>query len=86
MEPRVLLGTEAATYCGLKKRSFDKYVRAGSLPSPLPLGKPHKWDRKMLDVALDHLSGIELAKTPDNAEQAARRGLDEYQNALRHDA
>lgn len=86
MEPRVLLRDDAATYCGMKAQAFDKQVRAGNLPRPLPLGKPHKWDRKMLDVALDHLSGIELAKPLDNAEDAARRGLDEYKDAIRHDA
>ena len=31
MEPRVLLRTEAATYCGMKEQSFDKYVRAGDM-------------------------------------------------------
>lgn len=70
----------AAEYLGITVSKFDQYVRLGTLPKPLPLGRPAVWDRKALDAAYDKLSGFE----PLDGEEQALRAIHERKNALRH--
>ncbi|MGH6719020.1 MAG: helix-turn-helix transcriptional regulator [Alphaproteobacteria bacterium] len=62
--PRGLDAAMAATYIGVPRRTFARLVRDGKLPGPLPFGGRKVWDRKVLDRALDELSGIEPAPHP----------------------
>jgi predicted DNA-binding transcriptional regulator AlpA len=57
--PRALDAAMAAKYVGVPRRTFARLVREGRLPGPLPFGGRKAWDRKVLDRALDELSGIE---------------------------
>jgi hypothetical protein len=56
IEPRLMMGAEAAAYLGLTPASFTKWVADGRAPKPLP--GTRRWDRKAIDLALDKLSGI----------------------------
>lgn len=56
IEPRGLSREEAAAYVGLGARSFDEARKAGHYPAPtLPCGR---YDRILLDRAMDKLSGV----------------------------
>ena len=56
LEPRGLSRTEAAAYVGLSPSAFSAARRAGIYPNPtLPGGR---YDRTLLDQAMDRLSGI----------------------------
>jgi hypothetical protein len=56
LPPRGLSRTEAAAYVGLSPSGFSAARRAGKYPGPtLPGGR---YDRTLLDQAMDRLSGI----------------------------
>lgn len=87
IQPRGLDRAEAAAYIGLSPASFDREVRDGRFPRPLPLatGKGKNrlrgiWDRAALDAALDQLSGISggppqpLSPDDDPILRAIRKG------------
>ena len=48
---------EAASMLGLSVGHFDKLVRQGFLPEPLPLPGVRRWDKRDIHNALDVLSG-----------------------------
>lgn len=48
----------AAAYLGLSERGFEGLWRCGSLPQPHRVGRRLLWDRKMLDIWADDLSGL----------------------------
>lgn len=66
VEPRGLDREQAAQYIGLSRAAFARLVEEDILPDALPFGRRRVWDRRALDKALDHLSGIE--KPEDKAE------------------
>lgn len=63
---RVFGRLEAASYVGASVGYFDKLVRAGIMPQPLPLPGVKRWDVRALDRALDGLSGISESEDSDN--------------------
>lgn len=70
--PRCLSGQDGARYCGVSIYSFDDWVRRGILPKPIP--GTRRWDRKAIDAALDHMSGLTATLTSSPlAEWRARR-------------
>ncbi len=66
LEPRCIPITEAAAYCGLTPSGFRHWVAIGRLPGALP--GTRRWDRRAIDVALDRLSGLPVAGTPETGE------------------
>ena len=56
IQPRGLTREAAAAYCGLAPEGFDQWVKRGLVPGPSP--GTQRWDRKAIDLALDHASGI----------------------------
>jgi hypothetical protein len=50
---------EAASMVGGSVGYFDKLVRLGIMPRPLPLPGVKRWDKRQLRHALDALSGID---------------------------
>ena len=56
IEPRGLKREQAAAYTGVSVATFDSYRRRGLLPRPTLPGK--RYDRVLLDRAMDKLSGI----------------------------
>jgi len=64
LTPRVLSRAQAAAYCGVAPATFDKSVREGILPKPIP--DTRRWDRVKLDLALDRRSGIASPSTASN--------------------
>jgi predicted DNA-binding transcriptional regulator AlpA len=60
--PRLLSGPDAAAYLGISRATFAKWTCNGTLPRPLP--NTRYWDRKAIDLALDHISGIPMAAVP----------------------
>jgi hypothetical protein len=69
MNQRLMPVTEAAHYCGLKSATFKQKVAVGVLPPPVllrehPLQKPKQlWDKKVLDMRIDKLSGLDIVET-----------------------
>ncbi|MER8966304.1 XRE family transcriptional regulator [Mesorhizobium sp. M0808] len=63
---RVFGRAEAASFVGASVGYFDKLVRAGIMPAPLPLPGVKRWDVRALDRALDGLSGISESQDFDN--------------------
>ncbi len=56
MEKRGLTKDNAAAYLALEPSGFDKWVRDGLLPGPIP--GTRRWDKKAIDAALDKASGL----------------------------
>lgn len=57
LPPRGLTREQAAEYVGCETVvAFSDWVRRGLVPGPMK--GTHRWDRKALDAALDHLSGL----------------------------
>jgi hypothetical protein len=71
--PRLLTREQAAAYCGVGLTTFTAWIRRGIIPGPVP--QTHRWDRKVIDVALDGLSRID-----DNREG---NGLDHWKATRR---
>lgn len=67
MTQRGLTRTEAANYVGLSPRSFDDARKAGRYPNATLPG--HRFDRMLLDRAMDRMSGIPTAQ-PTGTESA----------------
>lgn len=62
---RVLNRREAASYLGVSPGHFDKLVKDGMMPEPLPdYGRVRRWDKACLDRTLDHASGLAAKLTP----------------------
>ena len=60
--PRGLSRTQAAALTGLSPTTFDKARREGKYPGPtLPGGR---WDRKVIEKAMDRSSGLRDSETP----------------------
>jgi len=60
--PRGLSRTQAATLTGLSPSAFDKARLEGKYPGPtLPGGR---WDRKVIERAMDRSSGLRDSDTP----------------------
>lgn len=55
---RLLSQAAAAAYIGVSERTFEKHWRAGAMPKPHRIGRRLLWDRKLLDLWVDELSGI----------------------------
>lgn len=54
--PRLLSRSQAAEYCGPSPRSFSDWVAKGRLPPPLP--QTARWDLRVIDQAIDRMSGV----------------------------
>ena len=54
---RVFSRPEAASYVSASVGYFNRLVRAGTMPQPLPLPGVKRWDKHALDRALDTLAG-----------------------------
>ena len=67
IQPRGMTRDDAAAYCNLSPAAWDRWVREGRMPPPVP--GTHRWDRKAIDLAWDRLSGI--ATTEVDASDAA---------------
>jgi integrase len=61
-EPRLMSGSDAASYCGVAPATFSQWVAAGRMPGPLP--GTRRWDRKAIDLALDEASDIAVRPGP----------------------
>ena len=55
--PRLLTREQAAAYCGVGLTTFTAWVRRGIVPGPIP--RTHRWDKKVIDTALDALGCID---------------------------
>jgi predicted DNA-binding transcriptional regulator AlpA len=71
IERRLLTRRQAASYCGLSLQGFSEWIKRGKLPGPIP--GTHRWDRKAIDVALDHASGLMLTMDDPFDDWKARR-------------
>lgn len=60
---RGLTREEAAAYVGLSAGGFDTARQEGVYPEPTLPGR--RWDRRLLDHALDRLSGLTQAASDD---------------------
>ncbi len=93
---RCLTLVEAAAYVALHVGQFERMVRAGVLPGPLPLGRRNRvWDRVALDAAIDGMSGLgRERRMPDRTGRqpsittaiAERRQLRQIRKGKREDA
>jgi len=54
---------EAASLVGSSVGYFDKLVRKGLMPQPLPLPGVRRWDKRQIVRSLDALSGLDTLKT-----------------------
>ena len=63
---------EAASYIGVSPPTFDKLVRAGTMPAPIELLGRKVWDVRAVDRVLDAESGI----NPDQAASGSQDDLD----------
>ena len=80
--PVLLRRAAAAKLCGVSGRTFDKLVRAGTMPDPVeldPLSRKY-WHRGQIMAALDKAAGIKPEKTHD-LEARVRRAWRENPNA-----
>jgi predicted DNA-binding transcriptional regulator AlpA len=66
--PRVLDLDLAAAYVGRSAAAFLKAVADKRFPEPLQDGTRRRWDKKLLDAAVDRRSGLSagFAETPDD--------------------
>lgn len=69
ISPRLLTRPQAASYLALTVAAFDDWVRRGLIPPPL--ARTHRWDRRAIDAALDHASGLTISTTTDETDYAA---------------
>jgi hypothetical protein len=68
LAPRGLSKNDAAAYAGCNSIStFSDWIRRGIMPGPI--SGTHKWDRKAIDAALDHLSGLQPTITTSPFDQ-----------------
>lgn len=84
LTPRGLTRAQAAAYVGMSVDKFEKRVRIGSLPKPLPFGRPQVWDRHALDRALDLHSRLRSAPAAEGGNVVKLEVPRAGQNALRH--
>jgi hypothetical protein len=54
---RLMKRKDAANYCGLSLREFNKWVAKALLPGSIT--GTHHWDKKAIDLYLDRISGLE---------------------------
>ena len=54
---------EAASLVGSSVGYFDKLVRLGHMPQPLPLPGVRRWDKRLIMRSLDALSGLDALET-----------------------
>jgi predicted DNA-binding transcriptional regulator AlpA len=55
IQPRLLTREQAANYCALSPQGFSDWVKKGRIPRPIP--NTNRWDLKVIDAALNSLSG-----------------------------
>lgn len=67
-EPRFFDQPTAAAYLGISERLFENHWRAFNLPQPRKIGRRCLWDRKLLDMWADDVSGISGSKEVRGAE------------------
>ena len=56
VSPRGLSRIEAAAYIGVSPGTFDKLVKDGLMPEPIPIRSRKVWDRLRLDSAFESLA------------------------------
>ena len=66
--PRLLNSKTAAIYIGISPRAFETLWRSGRVPAPIRLGRRVLWDRKVLDIFVDQLSGVGAFTQPQAVE------------------
>ncbi len=77
LSPRLLTRDQAAAFCGLTNRQFNKAFKASDdlgepvLPRPILLGGQALWHVEMLQQRLDALAG--LSAKFDGEDEAERR-------------
>lgn len=69
-EKRGMTRKRAAAYLDLEPPGFDRWVRDGLLPRPIP--GTRRWDKKAIDAALDNLSGLSPTMAADPYEEWKR--------------
>ena len=57
LPPRGLSREQGAAYVGVSPSFFDQLVRDGRMPQPKRINSRTVWDRNLLDLAFDALSG-----------------------------
>jgi hypothetical protein len=62
--PRGLSRIEAARYVGVSPTTFDKLVVGKKMPNPKHVGTRRIWDRHLLDMAFDEISGDDESPNP----------------------
>jgi predicted DNA-binding transcriptional regulator AlpA len=59
---------EAASMTGCSVGYFDKLIRLGVMPRPLPLPGVRRWDKREILLALDALTGKSESRFVDEAD------------------
>lgn len=68
LDPRLIGTKEAARYCGVSVQ----YLQANYPGKQIQIGSRSKWDRKILDLWIDEMSGL-VTKEPTKS-----NALEEY--------
>jgi len=55
--PGMMRRPTAAAYCDMTAAEFEREVVAGRLPVPAVVGGAERWNRRLLDEALERLCG-----------------------------
>lgn len=55
--PGMMKRTTAARYCDLSVAEFEREVADGRLPMPAKLGNTEHWNKRLMDDALERISG-----------------------------
>lgn len=80
---RCLDRKEAASYVNVSVGSFDKLIQEGKMPKPIQLLGRKVWDKRLIDLVLDRMSGLEPAdasyQPSDSATEAS--SLDAWRRA-----
>lgn len=69
--PRLLSRQAAAAYLGVSLSTFHGWVKSGYMPAPVFGSK--RWDRVVIDAALDRESGIMPLHKPETEYQRRKR-------------
>ena len=74
--PRLLDLDLAAAYVGLSPATFLNAVKQGHYPAAIADGRRRVWDRRAIDAAVDHRSGLASTFGRDESHDAIMRAID----------
>jgi hypothetical protein len=69
---RGLSKERAAAYLDMKPSGFDRLVREGIIPGPIP--GTRRWDKRAIDAALDKRSGLAATLSGSDPFEEWKRG------------